>query len=247
MLKLDDFKKLQQKKYRQEYGHYLAEGEHLVLELGKALTHRPELSRARVLITHEYAAAGLPAGFPNTLELDMVSAKQMVQLCDTHTPQGVIAIVPVLDAADPQVNEKSVYLHEIQDPGNLGTILRSLAWFGGFRCLLSPGCVDPYNPKVVRASMGAIFTVPLESDIALQQLSQRFSRYAILDSKGLPLTHPSFRSFECYVFGNEARGIPAELRASSQDAQFTIAGHGHMESLNVATAVNICTYELCRH
>ena len=72
--------------------------------------------------------------------------------------------------AAPQPGERAVYLHEIQDPGNLGTILRTLAWFGNFRCLLSPDSVDVHNGKVVRASMGAIFHVPVEIDVPLEAL-----------------------------------------------------------------------------
>jgi TrmH family RNA methyltransferase len=247
LIKRDEIKKLQQKKYRQEYGCYLAEGEHLALELGKALSLKPELERSRILVTHEYAAAGFPDGFPSALDIDTVNAKQMAQLCDTRSPQGVIAIVPILAAPPVQAEEKFIYLYEIQDPGNLGTILRTLAWFGGFRCLLSPGSVDPYNPKVVRASMGAIFTVPIETEINLSQLSQRFDRCAILDAHGTSVKERLFHNFECYIFGNEARGIPSEFRTSTKECEFTITGHGSIESLNVATAVNICVYELCRN
>ena len=92
-------------------------------------------------------------------------AKAMAQLCDTATPQGIVAAVPFAPVDKNRESlantERAIYLHEVQDPGNLGTILRTLAWFGGFRLLLSPNSVDPYHPKVVRASMGAIFHVPL--------------------------------------------------------------------------------------
>ena len=90
-------------------------------------------------------------------------------------------------------DEHAIYLHEIQDPGNLGTILRTLAWFGSFRCLLSPGSVDPYNSKVVRASMGAIFHVPIEVDVELSSLRERFARIACLDMAGGGLQSAGFR------------------------------------------------------
>jgi TrmH family RNA methyltransferase len=170
----------------------------------------------------------------------------MSALCDTRTPQGVMAVVPILAAPAPLQNEKSIYLHEIQDPGNLGTILRTLAWFGGFRCLLSPASVDPYNPKVVRASMGAIFSVPIEIDVGIDQLVARQPRAALLDASGTTITDPHFKGFDCYVFGNEARGLPNELIAQLGGAIFSIHGRGPMESLNVSTAVNLCVYELLR-
>ena len=242
----DDLKKLQQKKYREEFGFFLAEGEHLVLELGKALTTRPELKRSKILISHEYAAAGLPAGFPTELPIETLGARQMNPLSDTRSPQGVIAVVPILTAPPPKEREKCIYLHEIQDPGNLGTILRTLAWFGDFRCLLSPGSVDPYNSKVVRASMGAVFSVPIEVDVGIEAVVKRFPRWAVLDSKGENITASRFKEYDCYVFGNEARGVPAALASSAHEATFTIKGCGTMESLNVATAVNLSVYELCR-
>ena len=117
-------------------------------------------------------------------------------------------------AARRATDERAIYLHEIQDPGNLGTILRTLAWFGNFRCLLSPDSVDPYNSKVVRASMGAIFHVPVEFDVALLSLPERFARIACLDMSGAPVQSPEFAAFDCYLFGNEARGLPREQLAA---------------------------------
>ncbi len=96
-------------------------------------------------------------------------------------------------APAPQPGERAIYLHEIQDPGNLGTILRTLAWFGGFRCLLSPDSVDLHNGKVVRASMGAIFHVPVEIDVPLDSLPARFGRIASLDLQGQSIATPAFR------------------------------------------------------
>ena len=242
----DDIKKLRQKKYREELGYYLAEGEHLVLELGKALETRPELKHSKILISHEYAAQGLPAGFPTQLAIETLNARQMNQLSETRAPQGIIAVVPILPAPAPSQSEKCIYLHEIQDPGNLGTILRTLAWFGGFRCLLSPSSVDPYNSKVVRASMGAVFSVPVETDISVETMTNRFSRWAVLDANGEPIATQRFKDFDCYVFGNEARGVPTVVVHAAEGSVFTITGCGKMESLNVATAVNLSVYELCR-
>jgi TrmH family RNA methyltransferase len=138
-------------------------------------------------------------------------------------------------------------LHEIQDPGNLGTILRTLAWFGGFRCLLSPNSVDVHNGKVVRASMGAIFHVPVEIDVPIDALPARFGRIASLDLQGRNIASPEFRQHDCYIYGNESRGLPQEALAAMGATPFTIAGTGAIESLNVATTVNICLYELTRN
>lgn len=256
-MKLDDIKKLHQKKYRTELGCFLVEGEHLILELDKAAEHNPRLAAAQVYISEQYGP------LDTRFEMTMVSAKRIQQLSGTQSPQGIIAVVPLdavltpaqqLSAQQPSTQQfsiqqrpaRTIYLHEIQDPGNLGTILRTLAWFGGFHCVLSPNSVDPFNPKVVRASMGAIFHVSLELDVSLPQLQGRFDRFACLDIQGEPLSAPSFSDHQCFIFGNEARGIPHESLAALAPQAYSIQGCGTLESLNLATAVNLCAYELNR-
>ena len=246
-MKIDDAKKLNQKKYRNQLGHFLVEGEHLILELQKACAALPELKKSILYVTEDYQewANDLEAGF----KVFTVSKKVMGQLSDTKTPQGIIAAVPFPKqgaqvAFSSNQAQRCIYLHEVQDPGNLGTILRTLAWFGNFKLLLSPNSVDPYNPKVVRSSMGAIFHVPLELDVELNELSERFDKFAYLDMNGKAIKDESFTDFPCYLFGNEARGVPHEALAALNAEAFTIAGCGAIESLNLASAVNMSVYEL---
>lgn len=239
-MKFDDVKKLHQKRYRDELGHYLVEGEHLVLELQKAAERNPQLLSCELYLTKEHADWRSP------FVTHVVKAAQMAQLADTRTPQGIVALVPILPPPAPRTDEQAIYLHEIQDPGNLGTILRTLAWFGNLRCLLSPGSVDAHNSKVVRASMGAIFHVPVEFDVELLSLRDRYARLACLDMSGAPVQSPEFAAFDCYLFGNEARGLPREALAALDVQSFTIAGSGAIESLNLAATVNMCVYELNR-
>jgi len=246
-MKFDDVKKLQQKKYRQEFGHFLVEGEHLVLELQKAATQNPALQYCDLYVTSAYE------NWPTTFSTHLINERQMAQIADTKTPQGIIALVPIsaMETAPPVAvvgseKERAIYLHEIQDPGNLGTILRTLAWFGNFRCLLSPGSVDPYNPKVVRASMGAIFHTPIELDVELDSLPSRFERIAGLDMRGEGLHSDNFKNCDCYLFGNEARGLPRAQLDALNVTPFAVPGRGSIESLNLASAVNMCAYELNR-
>jgi TrmH family RNA methyltransferase len=178
--------------------------------------------------------------------MHVIKSREMAQISETRSPQGIAAVVPLLTAAAPRAHQRAIYLHEIQDPGNLGTILRTLAWFGNFRCLTSPGSVDLHNGKVVRASMGAVFHVPVELDVPMDALPGRFARIASLDLSGQPVASAAFRDFDCYVFGNEARGLPREALAALSARPFTIPGSGAIESLNVAATVNICLYELNR-
>lgn len=239
-MKFDDIKKLHQKKFREELGHFIVEGEHLVQELEKAAARDVRLRASEIYVTRDYAHWSGP------LPTHVIQSKQMAQITETRSPQGIAAVVPLLGAPPPRAGERAIYLHEIQDPGNFGTILRTLAWFGGFRCLTSPDSVDLHNGKVVRASMGAIFHVPVEFDVPVESLAQRFPRIACLDLGGDPVSSPAFREFDCYVFGNEARGLPRDGMASLNARAFSIAGTGAIESLNVAAAVNISLYELNR-
>ena len=238
-MKFEDIKKLHQKKFREELRHFIVEGEHLVQELEKAAARDARLRQSEIYVTRDYAHWSSP------LPMHVVKSAQMAQISETRSPQGIAAVVPMFEARERRDDERAVYLHEIQDPGNLGTILRTLAWFGNFRCLLSPDSVDVHNGKVVRASMGAIFHVPVEIDVPLDALRGRFARIACLDLDGEAVATAGFRQFECYLFGNEARGLPAEARALARG--FTIRGTGAIESLNVAATVNISLYELHRN
>lgn len=241
-LTTDELKKLHQKKYRQQFDCFLAEGEHLVLELQKAALTNTALLNSELYVTESWQ------DWQGPFNKTVISDKLMTHLSDTRTPQGIVARVPMaaLRGTRPASVQRAIYLFETQDPGNLGTILRTLGWFGGFTCLLSPGCVDPFNSKVVRASMGAVFHVPMELEVPLTGLTSRYQTIVCLDMQGAPLTSSSFRQSQCLVFGNEARGVPrAKLDALGAHA-FSIPGGGDVESLNLAAAVNMCVYELNR-
>ncbi|MDT0594371.1 TrmH family RNA methyltransferase [Glaciecola petra] len=247
-MKLSDIKKLQQKKYRTQFDSYLLEGEHLILELKKAALTQAYLKQATIYFseTHRPLAQKLSNDF-NVVQVD---TKQMAGLSNTKNPQGILACVPMPKAvtvSDHYAKQPCVYLHEIQDPGNLGTIIRTLAWFGDFRLLLSKNSVDPFNPKVIRASMGAIFHVPIEQEVSLDDLHNRFDKFAYLDMEGKSINSAAFFEYKCYLFGNEARGVPLSELTGCRAEPFNIEGSGNIDSLNVASAVNICVYELSKN
>jgi RNA methyltransferase, TrmH family len=102
-MKMDDLKKLHQKKYRAEFGCFLAEGEHLVLELQRALEKNPQLAACELYVTEAYAHWQSP------FKQHLVSDRQMAQLSETQTPQGIVARVPILPAAAPAGNERAIY------------------------------------------------------------------------------------------------------------------------------------------
>lgn len=243
-MKLNDLSKLKHKKYRQSFGYYLVEGEHLILELQKAAQEQPQLLTTVIYVTERYAH------WESDFEVIEVSEARMAQFSDTKTPQGIIARVPLPERSraetetETDASLKAIYLYEPQDPGNLGTILRSLAWFGGFKLIMSPNSADPFNPKVVRASMGAIFHVPMEFDVSVEDLSARFQHIAYLDINGEDIRTQTFSRHQCYIFGNEARGVPHELLAPLKASPYSILGCGAIESMNLASAVNISAFQL---
>lgn len=243
MIAQSEIHKLKQKKFRQQSGYFLVEGEHLLLELEKAAEHNAALKKSRVFVSGEYTA------WPCAFETTEISDRQMAKISDTANPQGIVAVVPMaaLQRAEKNLQlPRAVYLCEIQDPGNLGTILRTLGWFGGFECLLGPGSVDPFNPKVVRASMGAIFHVPLHCDVSLQQVLESYEAPALIDLQGEPIVSATYPCHDCLIFGNEARGLPRDEAQLAQLPAYRIPGGGALESLNLATAVNLGVYELLR-
>lgn len=239
-MKVDDVKKLHQKKYREEFACFLAEGEHLVLELEKAAVYNTALQASELYVTDHYADRD------TRFHKHPVSERVMQQLSDTRSPQGIVARVPISALTQLPRLPRAIYLYEVQDPGNLGAILRTLGWFGGFECLLSPGCVDPFNSKVVRASMGAIFYVPLVLDAGIDLVHARFKQPACLSLGGKSLDCAAFQHADCLIFGNEARGLPERLILEANAATYSIPGSGQIDSLNLAATVNMCVYELMR-
>jgi TrmH family RNA methyltransferase len=136
-----------------------------------------------------------------------------------------------------------VYLHGLRDPGNVGTIIRSAHAFGASCVALGPGCADPYGPKAVRASMGAIFTVPLAHAGALEELPGE--RLALSAGAGEELRGPARQIAPALTLlvGSERAGLPPEvLDACPRQARITIAG----DSLNAAMATTVALYELTR-
>jgi TrmH family RNA methyltransferase len=240
-MKFEDLRKLHQKKFREQFGHFLVEGEHLVLELQRAVRRDARFRNCEVYVTHEFGAWQSP--FP----VHVINSRQMAQLSETRAPQGIVAVVPLPAPPDPaDAGEVAICLHQVQDPGNLGTILRTLAWFGGYRCLLTVGSVELFNAKAIRASMGAVFHVPVETGITLESLPARYHRIACLGMRGASIQTAGFRDFDCYVFGSEAHGLGDEATGVLGAALFTIPGSGAIDSLNLATAASLCAYELAR-
>ncbi len=176
------------------------------------------------------------------------------RISDTKSPQGILCVIKALD--NPTLfdkikcNGKFLALDNIQDPSNLGTILRTAEAVGIDGVIMSADCCDIYSPKVVRGSMGAVFRLSycVTDNIAdfLKEYQNIDSYAAVVNSDAKKLTEISFRDrASCVVIGNEANG----LKKSTVDAcslSFTIPMKGRAESLNASVAASIIMWEMVK-
>lgn len=230
---------LHRRKGRVEEGAYLAEGERLLEELAA------DPSGVRFLFGMAERLEWLQKRFSN-IPVFSIGARE-ASLFATENAQGVGAVVSV---PEPVALEEIIagdspvlYLDHLADPGNLGTILRTAEWFGIRGVLLGEGTVDPYNPKTVRSSMGAVFRLPFAGEISIGSLVATGLPLLALDGAGEDvLGRASLPEHAIYIIGNEAHGLSPEIRQNAR--LIAIQGSGRGESLNAAIAAAILMYEL---
>ena len=184
------------------------------------------------------------------VELGEVSEKDFRSAAETDSPQGVLAIADVpprsLDTLQLPAECRVLLLDGVQDPGNVGTILRTAAALGASATIALPGTVDLWNPKVIRSSMGAQFQHPALHaglDETLQFLGRNGVDLWATDSHGSPLDRKSAPLRLAIAVGNEGAGISSSIGAKAQRT-VSLPISGDVESLNVAVAAGILLYEL---
>lgn len=171
----------------------------------------------------------------------------MQHITDTETPQGIIAVVPRPSLAIMPDPGLILVLDGVADPGNMGTILRTAAAAGVDGCVLLPGCVEPYNPKTLRAGMGAHFRLPLESAEAAA-LAERFPDlpFYLADADAeLPYDAVDWRAKCGLVIGGEAHGADPRTYSYMKNA-ITIPMNAKAESLNAGSAAAVILFEAVR-
>lgn len=187
--------------------------------------------------------------------VNRLAAGVFERVASTETPQPPLVVVelPPADAAVLDTATLVVVADHLNDPGNLGTILRSAEAAGVDAVVLTPGSVDPFNPKAVRASAGALFHVPVLT-MQLEEVSQRGFRLVGTSSHDQPgrtveeHTGADLTGRVALVLGNEAAGLPVEWsdEVGPIDEWVTIRHHGRAESLNVAMAATVLAFEAAR-
>lgn len=221
---------------------------------GQAAVHEVFMTAAAADRHQDLVAAAGSVGVP----VHHVADRVLAALSDTVTPQGVVAVCGFLDrplggvlAGRPVL---VALLAEVRDPGNAGSVLRAADAAGADAVVLSTGSVDPYNGKVVRASMGGLFHVPVVTGVsvaeAIEQLHAAGMSVLAADGAGTTDLDEAERSGvldgpTAWLFGNEAWGLPQQHREAA-DAVVRIPIHGRAESLNLATAAALCLYASAR-
>ncbi len=260
MLSNADIKRLAELKDRsgrKEQGLFFIEGKRAVVE---ALTG--DASITEIIISIGTSPAKLSEVYSLAekagVKIEEVPAAKFNKISSTETSQGVLAVASVreLSAGDlltelrPKRKATVLVLDKISDPGNLGTILRSAAWFGVDAVFIAAGSVDAYNPKVVRAAMAAICRLDVVQDASLPDVlpklkSLGFSVVASTQDAELSYVDFEFQKRVALVFGSEATGISHDVLGICE-ARIGIPGSGKMESLNVGVASSIVLSELSR-
>ena len=192
----------------------------------------------------------------NEVDLFEVTDAVMAEMTSTVTPQGILALCTIprrsiseLAALASKSASRVIYLHEIQDPGNAGTILRTADAMGVDAVVTSPGSVDMFSPKVVRSTAGSLWHLPLYEGVTFSELASLLpTSRAILLSSHATKSVLDLNRADSYitVFGNEARGVSAEALgiSPSEISSVTIPMNGRAESLNLSAAASIVTFTL---
>lgn len=240
---LEHMRRLDSAAFRRQQGEFLCDSPKLVEE---ALRHG-----ARVLAVAVSDGVEPPEGLDASVRCAAVPPDVMASISPMRTPQGMLAVCRLPDTALPETlpGSRYVVLDGVQDPGNVGTVLRTADAFGCTGALLLPGCADPYGPKTLRAAMGAVFRLPLYA-VGLEDLPR------LLADAGLPLYGTALRHDTvdvrqrdlrrcALVIGSEGRGVSAEVLALCRET-LRIPMSSHCESLNAAAAAAVLLWEAYR-
>ncbi len=249
---LKRIRSLHERQARHKAGLFLIEGETIVLE-----AFQRNIRIESVLVDRNYFERGFPEIFDdNLIELNVVETALFKTLVTTSSPCSVLAVARVQDFSFDDIltdcldktDCKIVVLENLQDPGNLGTIIRSALAFNADALLVTRGSVDIYNPKVVRSAMGALFDLPIatgvEVDYVIDKLKEAgFSIIGLNPEGDTSLKSLPTGGKKVLLIGNEGNGLSAEAD-SRLDHSVYIPMNQTIESLNAAIATSIVLHHL---
>lgn len=239
-------KSLSQKKYRDLNQEYIIEG---IKILQEAIENGEDI--CKIIICEELISKSdvkkIECINNFEMKIEYVSESVFRFISDTMSPQGILAVIKQKEFINENLGNVIFALDDLQDPGNLGTIIRTLDAAGYQDLILSQGTAEPYNPKVVRSTMGAIFRLNIVAKCNLKEKIEE------LKTKGYKVVVTSLETEQYYydlkfnekliiVIGNEAKGVSKEIQDIA-DKKVIIPMLGKSESLNAAVATSILAYE----
>jgi len=242
--RIKELTSLHLKKYRSARNMFLAEGDKLVRE---AIRSSAQVEEIFAMESWAGAEKAIQSGIPVTF----TGERELKQLCELKSPNEAVALVHMPKHIIEEVEFKghwNIYMDRLRDPGNLGTIMRIADWFGLERIICSPDSVEPYNQKVIQASMGAVFrieVIAMEEDVMLAQA--RAAQVPIYAAAMGTLSIDTLAAGPegIVLMGNEAQGLSNKLLEAA-DQRISIPGKGAAESLNVAVAAGILMHWIQR-
>ena len=245
-------KSLHIKKYRDQYGLYFVEGWKMVKEAIAENCPIHTLIYSEDFDIHKLELDKIKVDIP----IVCVDANLFKQIGDVKTPQGIIGVLKKEQRNIDYVLDRNsgfwVALDRVQDPGNMGTIIRTIDAAGGDGVVLLEGCVDPYNPKTIRSTMGSIFRIPIvkadNSNDFFLKLRERQAHIITSDMNGENIFNwqgAKSGSTKVLVIGNESKGIRQEIHHMATST-VSIPIIGGAESLNASVAAGIMIYEILR-
>lgn len=232
---------LKVKKYRDSHKLYIIEGEHLVSEYIKS----GKKGLMYVFFRYDFVNENLLEQLPDE-KVFQIRRLLYDKLCDTKTPQGILAVVKQDDSENDISGNLIVALDNINDPGNLGTILRTCYWYGVDTVLIGKNSADVYNPKTIRSSQGALFHVNYKKDAGIDEELNKLNDYDVFltSLNGTNIRSADIRNNKnVIVFGNEANGISENLLQNEKYKQIKIKSYTGCESLNVSVSAGIILNE----
>lgn len=227
-------------KFRRSERRVLVEGPHLLAALLEQGVHPIAILATERGLGRAEVRALVERSYLSPIVLAESAFRSVV---DAGTPPGVAAEI-ALPQARPETASPTVFMEAVQDPGNVGAILRSAAAFGIRQAVLDRACADPWSPKALRAGMGGHFRLGIRETGSLEEELKSFAGELVCTAPrgGAPLHEAQFKNPVGWIFGGEGQGVsPAVARHAA--LQVTIPMVPGAESLNVAAAAAICLYE----
>jgi RNA methyltransferase, TrmH family len=240
-------KSLHLKKFRDEHLKFVVEGPKLVQEAVNSIFAVDCIYTIDIALLSDFK-------LNEATKIVVVSDKELDQISGLQTPNKLVAILNYKNPATVQaqlLNGLTIVLDQISDPGNLGTIIRVAEWFGAKSIICSNDTVDVYNPKVVQASMGSVFRLPVNYTDIEALLGNEFVQLHLpvfgATLSGVSLYETSFDKDMIIVFGNESRGVSHRIKnLLTQSVKIDNAITSQAESLNVSAAVSVFCAEYLR-